>query len=184
MTLTAWKKSYDQPIQLIKKQRHYFPKNGPSSQDYVFSGSHVWIWELDYRESWAPKNWCFWTVVLQTLENPLDCKKMQSVHPKRDQSWMFIGRTDVESETPIIWPHDAKSWLIWNNPDAGKDWRWEQKGQQRIRWLDGITLNGHEFAWTLGVGNGQGALACCGLWGRKKSNTTERLNWTESRHNF
>ena len=120
--LTPWKKSYDQPRQHIKKQRHYFVNKGPSSQDYGLSSSNVWMWELDYKESWAPKNWCFWTVVLEkTPESPLDCKKIQLVHPKGSQSWVFIGRTDVEAETPIIWPPDAKSWLIWKYPDAGKD---------------------------------------------------------------
>ena len=98
------------------------------------------MWELDYRESWAPKNWCFWTVVLEkTLESPLDFKEIQPVHPKGDQSWVFIGRTDAEAETPIPWPPDAKCWLIWKDPDAGKDWRQEEKGTQRMRWLDGIT---------------------------------------------
>ena len=139
-TLTPWKKSYDQPRQYIKKQRHYFANKGLSSQGYCFSSSHVWLWELDYKESWALKNWCFWTVVLEkTLESPLGCKKIQPVHPKGNQSWIFIGRTDVEAETPILWPHDAKSWLIRKDPDAGKDWRWEEKGLQRMRWLDGIT---------------------------------------------
>ena len=118
-----WKKSFDKPRQHIKKQRHYFVHKGPSHQGYGFSGSHVWIWELDYKESWALKNWCFWTVVLEkTLESPLDCKKIQPVHPKGGQSWLFIGRTDVEAETPILWPPDAESWLIWKDPDAGKDW--------------------------------------------------------------
>ena len=99
----------------------------------------VWMWGLDYKESWAPKNWCFWTVVLEkTLESPLDCEEIQPVHPK-DQSWVFIGRTDVEGETPILWPPDVKSWLIWKDPDAGKDWRWEEKGITEIRWLGGIT---------------------------------------------
>ena len=103
--------------------------NSLSSQDYGFSSSHVWMWELDYKESQAPKNWCFWTVVLEkTLANPLDCKEIQTVHPKGDQSWVFIGRTDVEAETPILWPPDAKSWLIWKDPDAGKDWGQEEKG--------------------------------------------------------
>ena len=115
---------HDQPRQHIKKQRHYFANEGLSS--YGFSSGHVWMWELDYKESWAQKNWClfFWTVVLQkTLESPLDCKEIQPVHPKGDQSWMFIGRTDVEAETPILWPPDAKNWLIWKDPDAEKDWR-------------------------------------------------------------
>ena len=111
------------PRQLIKKQKHYLANKGPSSQGYGFSSSHVWMWELDYKESWAPKNWCFWTVVLEkTLERPLDCKGIQPVHPKRDQSWVFIGRTDVEAETPIPLPPEVKSWLIWKDPDAGKDW--------------------------------------------------------------
>ena len=102
---------------------------GPSSQSYGFFSSHVWMWELEYKESWAPKNWWFWTVVLEkTLESPLDCKEIQPVHPKGNQSWVFIGRTDVEAETPILWPLDAKNWLIWKDPDAGKDWRQKEKG--------------------------------------------------------
>ena len=100
-----------------------------SSQSYGFSSSHVWMWELDYKESWALKNWCFWTVVLEkTLESLLDCKEIQPVHPKGNQSWMFIGRTDAEAETPILWPADVKNWVIWKDPDAGKDWGWEEKG--------------------------------------------------------
>ena len=127
--LAPWKKSYDQPRQNIKKQRHYFANKGLSSQSYGFSSSHVWSWELDYKESLELKNWYFWTVVLEkTLESPLDCKEIQPVHPKGNQSWMFIGRTDVETETPILWPPDAKSWLIWKDPDAGKDWGQEEKG--------------------------------------------------------
>ena len=107
-----------------KNQRHYFANQGPSSQSYSFSSSHVWMWELDYKESWAPKNWWFWTVVLEkTLESPLDCKEMQLIQPKGNQSWIFIGRTDAEAETPILWPPDAKNWLIWKDPDPGKDWR-------------------------------------------------------------
>ena len=139
------------------------------------------MWELDYRESWAPKNWYFWTVVLEkTLESPLDCKEIQLVHAKEDQSWVFIGRTDVEAETPILWPTDAKSWLIWKDPDAGKDWRQEEKGtteDEMVGWHH--RLNGHEFGWTLGVGVGQGGLVCYSSWGRKESDTPERLNWTE-----
>ena len=112
----------------IKKQRHYFANKGPSSPGYGSSSSHVWMWELDCKESWVRKNWCFWAVVLEkTLESPLDCKEIQPVHPKEDQSWVFIGRTNVEAETPILWPPDVKNWLICKDPDAGKDWRWEEE---------------------------------------------------------
>ena len=127
--LTPWKKSYDQLRQLIKKQRHYFANRGPSSQSYGFSSGHVWMWELDYKESWALKNWCFWTVVLEkTLESDLDSKEIQPVNPKGNQSWAFIGRTNAEAETPILWPPDVKNWLIGKDPDAGKDWRQKEKG--------------------------------------------------------
>ena len=173
--------SYDQPRQHIKKQRHYFVSKGPSSQGFGFSSGHVWVWELDYKESWALKNWCFWTVVLEkTLESPLDCKEIQPDHPKGDQSWMFIGRTDAEAETPILWPPDAESWLIWKDPDAEKDWGQEEKGMtedEMAGWHH--RHNGHGFGWTLGVGDGQGGLACCSSWGRKELDTTEWLNWTE-----
>ena len=129
--LTLWKKHYDQPRWHIKKQRYYFANKGPSSQGYGFSSSHVWVWELDCKESWTPKNWCFLTVVLKKiLESPLDCKEIQSVCPKRDQFWVFLGRTDVEAETPILRPPDEKSWLIWKDPDAGKDWGQEEKGMR------------------------------------------------------
>ena len=112
-TLALWKKSYDQPRQHIIKQRHYFANKGLSSQSYGFSSGHVWMWELDYKESWALNNWCFWTVLLEkTLESPLNCKEIQPVHPKGNQSWIFIGRTDVEAEAPILWPPDAKNWLL------------------------------------------------------------------------
>ena len=138
------------------------------------------MWELDYKESWAPKNWCFWTVVLEkTVESPLDCKEIQPVHPKGDQSWVFIDRTDVEAETLMLWPPDGKSWLIWKDPDAGKDRR-REKGtteDEMVGWHH--QLNGHGFGWTPGVGDGQGGLACCGSWGCKESDTTERLNWTD-----
>ena len=131
----------------ILKSRHYFANKGPSSQDYGFSSSHVWMWELDYKESWARKNWCFWTVVLEkTLESPLDCKEIQPVHPKENQSKIFIGKTGVEAETPILWPPDVKSWLIWKDPAAGKDWRREEKGtteDEMVGWHH--QLNGHEF---------------------------------------
>ena len=142
--IVPWKKSYDQPRYHIKKQRHYFASKCPSSQGYCFSSSHVWIWELNHKESWVPKNWCFWTVVSEkTLESPLDCK-IQPVHPKGNQSWLIfllIGRTDVEAETPILWPPDVKNWLIGKDPDAGKDWRREETTEDETvgwhYWLDG-----------------------------------------------
>ena len=139
------------------------------------------MWELDCEEGWAPKNWCFWTVVLEkTLESPLDCKEIQSVHPKGDQSWVFIGGTDAEAETPIFWPPHVKSWPIGKDPDAERDWGQEEEGMtedEMAGWHH--RLDGHEFAWTQGVGNGQGGLACCSSWGCKESDTTERLSWTE-----
>jgi len=137
------------------------------------------MWKLDCKESWAPKNWCFWSVVLEkTLESPLDCKEIQLVHPKGDQSWVFIGRTDAETETPILWPPHVKSWLIGKDPDAGTDWGQEEKGMtedEMAGWHH--RLNGHEFEWTPGVGDGQGSLVCCDSWGHKESYMTERLNW-------
>ena len=139
------------------------------------------MWELDCEESWALKNWYFWTVLLEkTIESPLDCKEIQPVHPKGNQSCVFIGRTDVEAETPILWPPHAKSWLIGKDSDAGRDWGQEEKGMIEDEmagwhhWLDGCASG-----WTLGVGDGQGGLACCDSWGHKESDTTERLNWTE-----
>ena len=174
-------KSYDQPRQHIIKQRHYFANKGPSSQSYGFSSSHVWMWELDHKESWVPKNWWFWTVVLEkTLESPLDCKEIQPVHSEGDQSWMFIERTDAEAEPPLFWPPDGKSWLIGKDPDAGKDWGQQKKGvtgDEMVGWHH--RLDGHEFEQALGVGDGQGGLACCDSWDRKESDTTERLSWTE-----
>ena len=139
------------------------------------------MWELDHKESWVLKNWCFWTVVLEkTLESPLGCKKIQPVHPKGYQSWIFIGRTEAEAETPIIWPPNVKNWLILKYSSAGKNWRQEEKGTTKdkmVGWHH--RLNGHEFEEALGVGDGQGSLACCSPWGHKKSDTTEWLNWTE-----
>ena len=138
------------------------------------------MWELDYKESWALKNWCFWTVVLEkTLESPLDCKEIQQVHPKGDQSWEFIGRTDVEAETPILMPPHVKSWLIGKEPDAGEDWGLEEKGmaEEMVGWNH--RLDGREFGWTPGIGDGQGGVACCDSWARKESNTTYQVNWTE-----
>ena len=136
--------------------------------------------ELDHKECWALKNWCLWTLVLEkTLESPLDWKEIQSIHPKRGQSWVFIGRTDVEAEAPILWPPDAKNWLITKDPDAGKDWRQEEKGMtedEMVGWHH--WLDGHEFEEALGVGDGQGGLVCCRPGGCKEADTTEWLNWT------
>ena len=139
------------------------------------------MWELDCEESWALKNWCFWTVVLEnTLESPLDYKEIQWVHPKGDQSWVFIGRTDAEAETPILWLLHAKSWLIGKDPDAERDLRQEEKGtteDEMAGWHH--RLDAHKFGWTPGVGDGQGGLACCDSWSRKELDRTEWLNWTE-----
>ena len=145
--LTSWEKSYEQPRQHIKKQRCYLANKGPCSRGCGFSSGHIWMWELDYKESWAPSSWCFWTVVLEkTLESPLDCKETQPVHPEGDQSWVFVGRTDAEAETPVLWPPHAKSWLIPKVPDAGKDWGQEEKGMtedEMVGWRH--RLDGHEF---------------------------------------
>ena len=138
------------------------------------------MWELDCEEGWVPKNWCFWSVVLEkSLESPLDCKEIQPVHSKGDQSWVFIGRTDAEAETPILWPPHAKSWLIEKDSEAGRD-----LGQEKVMTEDEMAgwhhwLDGHEFEWTLGVGDIPGGLACSETWGCKELDTTEGLNWTE-----
>ena len=136
------------------------------------------MWELDYKESWVPKNWCFWTIVLdKILESPLDCKEIQPVHPKGVQSWVFIGRTDAEAETPVLWPPDVKSWLIWKDPDSGKDWGQEEKGtteEEMVGWHH--RLSGRGFGWTLGVG-------LLHFMGLQKSDTTERPNWTKYLNN-
>ena len=178
--LAPWKKSYDQTRQHIKK-RHYFTNKGQSSQSYGFSNSHIWMWKLDYKESWALKNWCFWTVVLEkTLESPLDCKEIQPVDSKGNQSWIFIGRTDAEVEAPILWPPDAKSCLTGKDPDAGLDWRQEKKGtteDEMVGWHH--LFNEHEFEQILGDSERQGSLVCCSPWGHKELDMTEWLNWTE-----
>ena len=177
--LAPWRKNYDKPRQHIKKHRQNFANKGPSSQSYGFSSSHVWMWELDHKESWAPKNWCFWTVVLEkTLESLLNSKEIPPVHPKGNQSWIFIRRTDAKTETPKLWPPDVKNWLHGKDSDAGKDWRREEKGtteDEMIGWHH--RLDGHEFEQAPGDGDGQGTLACCSPCGCKGSDTTERLNW-------
>ena len=139
------------------------------------------MWELDYKESWTLENWYFWTVELEkTLEIPLDCKEIQPVHLKGDQSWVFIGRAETKAEALKLWPPD-ENWLIWKDSDAGKDWRWEEKGtteNETVGWHH--WFDGHEFEWAPGVGDGQGSLACCNPWGSKEFNTTEWLSWTDN----
>ena len=150
--LAPWKKSYDKTRQHIKKHRHYFTSKGPSSQSYGFSSSHVWMWELDYKESWVMNIWCFWAVVLEkTLESPLDCKEIQPVHPKGDQSWIFIRRTDAEAEAPILWPPDGKNSLTGNTLMLGKIESRRRRGRQRIKWMASPT----QWIWVC---------ACSGSW--------------------
>ena len=180
--LTPWKQSCDQRRQHIKKQWHYFSNKGPSSQGYGFSSGHVWTWELNYKESWVQENCCFWMVALEkTLESPLDCKEIQPVHPKGDQFWVFTGRTDVEAETPIFWPPDVKSWLIWKDPDAGKDWA-EGEGDNRgwDDWMASLTrwtwvwVDSRSWWWT----GRPGVLQFMGSQ-RVGHNWVTELNWTE-----
>ena len=163
-----WKKSYDQPRQHITKQRHYLANKGPSSQTYGFSSSHAWMWELDYKErvSWTTRS-----------SNKSILKEIGF--------WVFIGRTDAKAGAPILWPPDAKRWLIWKDPDAGKDWGQEKKGMtedEMVGWHH--WLSGYGFGWTPGVGDRQGGLACCSSWSHKESDMTERMNWTEMKWNL
>ena len=172
--LAPWKKSYDQPRQHIKKQRHYSANKCPYRQSYGFSSSHVKMWVLDHKESWVLKNWCFWTVVLEKpLENPLDCKEIQPVNPKGNQSWIFFERTDAEAEAPILWPPDVKNWFTGKGTDAGKDWR-QEKGMtedEMLGWHHWV--DGHVFEENSGVDDGQWSLVCCSPWGCKESETNE-----------
>ena len=156
------------------------------SESYGFSSSHLQVWKLDHKEDWVLKNWCFWTVVLEkTLESPLDCKVIQPVLSKGDQPWDFFGRNDAKAETWIFWPPDGKNRLNGKDSDAGKDWRQEEKGMTEDKMVGSHhQLNGHEFEQAPGVGDGQGSLVCCSPWGRKKSDTTEWLNWTKVERYF
>ena len=173
--LAPSKKSYDKPRQHIKIQRHCFANRGPSSQSYGFSSNHVWMWEFDHKECWVAKNWYFWTVVLEnTLESLLNCKEIQTVHPKGNQSRLFIGRTDAEVEAPILLPTYARNWIIRKDPDAGKDWRQEVKGTAEDEMIEfHHLLDRNEFEQALRVGDGQGSLPCCSLCSCKKSDMTE-----------
>ena len=177
--LLAWKAMSN--LDSILKSRHYFTNIGPYCQSCGFSSCHVWMWELDHKESRVPKNWCFWIVVLEkTLESCLDSKEIHPVHPKGDQSWIFIERTDAETETPIICLPDEKTWLLGKDSDAGKDLR-QEKGtteDEMVGWHH--HLDGCEFEQAPGIGDGQGSLARCSPWGRKELGTAEWLNWTES----
>ena len=172
---------YDKPRQCIKKQRHHLPAKVHMVIAMGSSSSHVLMWELDRKDDWVPKDWCFWAVVLEkTLESPLDCKEIQPVNSKGNQSWLFIGSTDAEAEVPILWPPDLKNWLIGKDPEAGKDWRWEEKGtteDEMVGWH--LAHDGHEFEQALGVGDGQGSLVCYSPWGHKGLYTNERLSWID-----
>ena len=176
--LLLGKKAMTNLEQHIKKQRHYFANKDPSSQSYGFSSSHIWMWNLDHKESWMPKNWCLRTVVLEkTLESPLDCKEIKPIHPKGNLSWIFIGRTDPEAETPILWSPNVKNWLIGKDPDAGKDWRWEEKGttEDVPWWLDGtwVWVSPGSWWWT----GRPDMLLSMGLQ-RVRHDWVTELNWT------
>ena len=174
--LAPWKKSYNKPKQSIKKQKHHFADKGLYNQSYDFSSSHVWMWELDHKKGWVPRKLRFSTVVLKTLDIPLDSKEIKSVHPKGNQPWIFFGRTDAEAEAPILWPPDVKSQLVGKDPDSGKDWRQEKRvtEDEMVGWHQ--QLNSHELWQTLGDEEGQGSLVCCRWWGHEESDTTWSLN--------
>ena len=183
-TIASWRKIYDKPKQNIKKQRHHFASKGPFSQVYGLSNSHVWMWELDCEEGWAPKNWCFQTVVLEKiLESPLD-SKIKPVNAKGNRPWILIWRTDAEAEAPILWLPDMNSRFFAKDPDAGKDWRQEKRMTEKemVRWHH--WFNGHKLRQTLGDGEGPGSLACCSSWSCKESNMTWQVNNNDFRGNL
>ena len=181
--LAPWKKSYDQPRQHIKKQRYYFTNRDLSSQTYGFSINHIWMWELDSKERWVPKKWCFWTVLLKKTLSPLDFKAIQPVYPKGNQPWIFIERADAEAEIPILWPPDTKNWLTRKNPDAGKDWRKEEKGMTEDM-FGCYHPNMTQWTWVWVSSRSWWWTGKPGLWqnpgGHKELETTEQLNWTET----
>ena len=180
--LPPWRKSYDKPRQQIKKHRHHFVNKGPYNQSHGFSSSHIWMWELDHKVGWMPKNSRFWIAVLEkTLESHLDCKEIKPINPKENQPWIFIERTDDEAEAPIFWPPNAKSWLIGKDPGAGKDWRREKwvTEDKMVGWHHG--LNRHKSEQTPGDSEGQGSVVCCSTWGWKESDITK---WHNNRRNY
>ena len=171
--IAPWNQKMLKPTQHIKKQRHHFAIKGPYNQSFGFSSSHVWMWEMDHKEGWAQANWCFWITVLEkTPENPLGCEEIKLINPKGNQPWIFTEKTEIEAETAILWPPDAKSWLICKDPDAGKDWR-QEKGtteDEMVGWHH--QLNGHEFEQIPGDSEGQGNLVCWSPWSRKELDVT------------
>ena len=178
--LAPWKKNYDQPRQCLRDKDITLLTKVHLGKGMGFSSSHVWMRELDHEEGWEPKNWCFWTVVLEkTLKSPLDCKEIQPVQLKEISPDCSLEGLMLKLKLPVLWPPDAKNWLIWKDPDAGKDWGKKEKGKtedEKVGWHH--RLNGPGFGWTLGIGDGQGSLVCCGSWDRKELDITEWLNWT------
>ena len=176
--LAPWKGSYDKCRQHVKKQRHYFANKGPSSQSYGPSCSRGGMWELNHKENWVLRNWCCWTVVLgEASWESLGLQGDKPVNPKRNQPWVFIGRTNAEPEAPILWPPDVKSYIVGKDPDAGKDWKWEKGMTEDVMFGWHHQLDVRKFEQAPGVGDGQNILACCSPWGCKELTMTKRVNW-------